>query len=227
MTRSAGRRIGQRGRERGEEYAEEQAPRVKEEFRQPGEGDSAIAEMARGFVEAQSKLNTEPAMLALLEKISRQLDELRQSPAGGQPSSSSQYAGNQASGNQAGSNPPGNNQAGGSSQSAGQQAAPPQKAATPRADDLAAIFSSLLQGSGAGRGGGQADSGGASPQQQDKNGQGPAASTAAQMLSQAQYELANELEASLEKLKKVIDESEKLAGKISNLLGQENSENTS
>lgn len=46
--------------------------------------------------------------------------------------------------------------------------------------------------------------------------------TAAQALAQAQYELADELEASLKKLKQVISESEKLANKISNLLGEEN-----
>ena len=44
---------------------------------------------------------------------------------------------------------------------------------------------------------------------------------AAQMLSQAQYELSNELEASLKKLKEVISESEKIANKISNLIGEE------
>ncbi|MCX7779850.1 MAG: hypothetical protein N2491_02900 [Negativicutes bacterium] len=48
------------------------------------------------------------------------------------------------------------------------------------------------------------------------------AQTAAQALAQAQYELSNELEASLKKLKQVISESEKLANKISNLLGKEN-----
>lgn len=47
------------------------------------------------------------------------------------------------------------------------------------------------------------------------------AQTAAQALAQAQYELSNELEASLKKLKQVISESEKLANKISDLLGEE------
>lgn len=45
--------------------------------------------------------------------------------------------------------------------------------------------------------------------------------TAAQVLSEAQYELSVELENSLQKLKQVIRESEKLADKISNLLGEE------
>lgn len=45
--------------------------------------------------------------------------------------------------------------------------------------------------------------------------------TAQQILEQAQYELANELEASLKKLKEVISESENLAAKISALIGQD------
>lgn len=49
--------------------------------------------------------------------------------------------------------------------------------------------------------------------------------TAAQVLAEAQYELANELDASLKKLKQVISESEKIANKISNLLGENNASN--
>ena len=48
-----------------------------------------------------------------------------------------------------------------------------------------------------------------------------ATQTAAQALANAQYELANELENSLAKLRQVIGESEKLAEKISQLLGEE------
>lgn len=51
-------------------------------------------------------------------------------------------------------------------------------------------------------------------------GNGKTVETAKQILAQAQYELANELEQSLQKLKQVISESEKIANKISNLLGQ-------
>jgi hypothetical protein len=43
---------------------------------------------------------------------------------------------------------------------------------------------------------------------------------AAQVLSEAQYELANELEASLNKLRAVIDESKQIAQKISTILEQ-------
>lgn len=222
MSRFASRRPGQRGRDR-EEYAEEQAPKAKDiaEPRQSSEGDNAIAEMARGFVEAQSKLNTEPAMLVLLEKISRQLEELRQRP----------------SGNMAGGQSAGKDQAGGQAlegiQSPAGQAAISQQAqaqgkSAPGADDLAAIFSSLLQGAGADSQNNQGNLAAAGSQKdQGSKAQGTQASTAAQALAQAQYELANELENSLDKLKKVITESEKLANKISNLLGQENGENPS
>jgi len=41
---------------------------------------------------------------------------------------------------------------------------------------------------------------------------------AAQVLSEAQYELANELEVSLNKLRAVIDESKQIAQKISKVL---------
>ncbi|MCE5285479.1 MAG: hypothetical protein LLG02_06500 [Pelosinus sp.] len=44
--------------------------------------------------------------------------------------------------------------------------------------------------------------------------------TAAEVLSRAQYELSNELENSLKKLKQVISESEQIANKISNLIEQ-------
>ncbi len=48
-----------------------------------------------------------------------------------------------------------------------------------------------------------------------------AVQTAAQVLSEAQFELSNELEASLAKLQKVIRESEKVANNISRLLGKQ------
>lgn len=48
--------------------------------------------------------------------------------------------------------------------------------------------------------------------------------TAAQVLAQAQYELSDQLEASLKKLKQVLGESEKIANDISSLLEQKNSQ---
>lgn len=65
-----------------------------------------------------------------------------------------------------------------------------------------------------------------SNQEQDEQRSGTVAvHTAAQVLAEAQYELANELDASLKKLKQVISESEKIANKISNLLGEGNASN--
>lgn len=59
--------------------------------------------------------------------------------------------------------------------------------------------------------------------QQEKNAQqisNLTADTAAQVLAETQYELAKELEASLQKLRKVIEESKQVAQKINDLLGQ-------
>ena len=64
----------------------------------------------------------------------------------------------------------------------------------------------------------------ANTQEEDSQTASIAVQTAAQVLSQAQFELSNELEASLQSLKQVIAESEKIANKISNLLGEENNQ---
>jgi hypothetical protein len=55
---------------------------------------------------------------------------------------------------------------------------------------------------------------------QNKNNDTVVLKTAAEVLSRAQYELSNELENSLKKLKQVISESEQIASKISNLIEQ-------
>lgn len=104
---------------------------------------------------------------------------------------------------------------------------------TEASKELQAIFSQLLQGKN------NSQQPSAPPEKKENtaksdngqaSGQQPStvvAQTAAQVLAQAQYELSNELEASLQKLKQVISESEKIANKISNLLGEENSTNKS
>ncbi len=237
LMRSSGRRSGgQYERRRDEEYGRDEEPARP---RRGQDADSLIADMAQGFVEAQAKIAGAPAgggdreMIAILAKISRQLDELK----------SAQACGQQITGQEQGS---GANQENAAQEKSGRQ------------DDLSAIFSRLLaenkvaagpkqQGgvqqaggrpNGAGRqdggvrqknGSGQGDSqnsaqsGNQGGSQVKGGGQSVTAQTAAQALAQAQYELANELEASLTKLKQVISESEKLADRISNLLGQENS----
>ncbi len=233
MARTMGRRSGsQQGRRRDEEYGRDDASRAPGDNRQQ-DTDSLIADMAKGFVEAQAKIAAAPAgdpnreMMDLLEKISRQLAQMQALSAAGQSREGQQQA------DDAQENA-GSRQAQAGSQGKGGQA------------DLSAIFSRLLsadksenaaqqggdsQGGGSrGQGGQQAQDGSGSGRQgqsgsQQQGGQpgsqSVTARTAAQALAQAQYELANELEASLSKLKQVISESEKLADRISNLLGQE------
>jgi hypothetical protein len=237
MARTSGRRSGsQYGRRRSEEYGrdEEFTPRggARDEksppqsaAREDGGGeqstDSLIADMAKGFVAAQAQIAGQGAeggnqeMLALLDKISRQLAQLQAKAGDGAPQQQGQGGGRQQTG--------GNQQSSGAQQSGGNQQA-----------ELSALFSQLLTGNkadgGEGQGGGQsAGSGqgqagqnrGAGQGKQGSGGKTVAARSAAQALAQAQYDLANELEASLAKLKQVISESEQLADRIGNLLGQE------
>ncbi len=227
--RNTARRSGsQYGRRRDEEYGRDEGDQKQSESRGPNT-DSLIADMAKGFVEAQAKITGAPdsgpnqEMLAMLEKISRQLSQLQNVPAGGPQTGGQQQGGQQ-------------------TQGAGQ-------GNEGRQEELGALFSRLLaenkpdgqqsggsrQGAGTQqRAGGAQQDGGNRQQAGQQNGtqtggqsaggeKATSAQTAAQALAQAQYELANELEASLTKLKQVISESEKLADKISNLLGQENS----
>ncbi len=212
MARSAGRRSGsQYGRRRGEEFGEEVSDRSENRGQS---ADSLVADMAKGFVEAQAKIaspvtsGANQEMLALLEKISRQLADLKISPGGGAnmrgQNDRQQGAGAERQTGQQKSQK--NEQLGG--QTGGQQA------------ELAAIFSQLLA-TGKGDGAVQQKDSEQQAGQQAAAEKTVTAQTAAQVLAQAQYELANELEASLTKLKQVINESEKLADRISNLLGQE------
>lgn len=228
MRNTARRSGGQYGRRRDEEYGRDESDQKQGESRGPNT-DSLIADMAKGFVEAQTKIAGAPdggpnqEMLVMLEKISSQLSQLQNVPVGGQQSG-------------------GQEQGGQHKQGAGQ-------GKEGRQDELSALFSRLLaenktdgqqsggsrQGAGTQQQAGSAQFNGGNQQQagqksgkqtggQSTGGENASsAQTAAQALAQAQYELANELEASLTKLKQVISESEKLADKISNLLGQESS----
>jgi hypothetical protein len=216
MPRASGRRSGgQYGRRRDEEYGQDEETSARPEERGKN-ADSLIADMAKGFVEAQAKIAGPLAggdnreMMVLLEKISRQLEELKTAPAGGENGREQGQDKRKLEGGGQGQ----------SGQQAGQQA------------ELSAIFSQLLSsGKGTGAspqkpagqesGGQQCQKSADAQGNQAAGGGSVTARTAAQALAQAQYELANELEASLAKLKQVISESEKLADKISNLLGQE------
>ena len=100
-------------------------------------------------------------------------------------------------------------------------------------DELRKLFAELLKARDAQQDSGQQEqsqtpsqlTGQTQERAQNKNNSVKIAQTASQVLAEAQYELANELDASLKKLKQVITESEKIATKISNLIGQENQSN--
>lgn len=188
---------------------------------QGSDTDRFIVDMAKGFVEAQAKLAPSPAapaaspeMLSLLQKISQQLEELNKSQGQSpKPSSQDQPEQGQAQ----------SRQQDGAQGRQGGAAAPGGNDSSPQ--DLQTLFSRLLQGENQNKaasspGGAQGGQQGGEAQKSGKS-KTVTAQTAAQVLAQAQYELANELEASLKKLKQVISESEKLADKISSLLGEE------
>lgn len=180
----------------------------KEEAGNPADSptaDSLIADMAKGFVAAQAQMACPPSgnteMLRLLEKISSQLDTLQPpGPAGPQqdPQTQSQTAGQM-------------------NKQTGQQ--PDGSAGSPSSAEIQNLFSKLMAS-------GKAASPGSDTSNQSSGGGAAAkavpAQTAAQALAQAQFELSKELEASLGKLKQVISESEELANRIGNLIGQEN-----
>lgn len=216
MRNTARRSGGQYGRRRDEEYGRDEGD-SKQVAGRGQNTDSLIADMAKGFVEAQAKIANAPdggpnqEMLAMLEKISRQLSQMQNTSAGAQQPGGQEQGGQQAQGSGQGKEG--------------------------RQEELSALFSRLLtdnkaegqqnDGSRQGadtqqRAGGTKPSGEQPQSAQKGDEKSSSAQTAAQALAQAQYELANELEASLTKLKQVISESEKLADKISNLLGQEN-----
>jgi len=179
--------------------------------------DTLIADMAQGFIKAQAKINDQAVntnnmeIALLLQKINDQLTELNQSA------------------------PPNENQGGASQKSNNSSTQekttemPTQSNNTQKKDgDITQKVELLLKNILQGKTSSDSDeekssnastntnSNTAKKQQNTLNVQ-----TVSQVLAQAQYELANELETSLKKLKQVISESEKLANNISNLLGDE------
>lgn len=210
----------QQGQRQGhQQHQQEEQPIDRYENKADGT-DSLIADMAQGFIQAQSKMAGNAASISnmeialLLQKVNNQLEEMKNSAQGsGQKSEQNkQGSGKQDSGSQ--------NTSGGKAKDANQGT---EKASS---QDLQTLLSSILQGQS-----NKGNSEGKSSNKQSNNagksnGGGNqqntmAVQTASQVLAQAQYELANELEASLKKLKQVISESEKLANNISNLLGEE------
>lgn len=204
--------------QQGQQQESQQSDRYENKV---GDADSLIADMAQGFIQAQSKMasnatsinNMEIALL--LQKVNNQLEEIKNSAQISNQTSNQnkQTSTVQDSGSQniAGMRLQNNNK---------------QEADEGPSQQLQTLLSSVLQGKS---NNGNSASQSSNEQSNDANksqGGGKqqntmAVQTVSQVLAQAQYELANELEASLKKLKQVISESEKLANNISNLLGEE------
>jgi hypothetical protein len=191
--------------------------------------DRIIADMAQGFVQAQADItgksanSTNQEMLSLLQKVSTQLEKMQQPAQSGnidKKTSQSEPA----------QKTPGQSQQSqeGQDNKTGSQPEAKQVTDSMVSQELQNLFSQILQGKDENNSTQQqvnsqdADTNAnAKPQKKDKDA-AMTVQTAAQVLAQAQYELSNELEASLKKLKQVISESEKIATKISDLLGEEN-----
>ena len=206
--------------------------------------ETVIADMAKGFLQAQAKIgntsqiNNSQEVVDLLNKINRQLEGLQVSlNKSGNTGGQFEQTGQQSDQNQQVQQS--------QAQPAGQQVLGSQSEADV-SQELRNLFSLLLangsqqnttgscntqvpqqnaQSQNPGQGQEQSQSQNQSQNQGgNQNNSTVAVQTAAQVLAQAQYELSNELETSLKKLKQVISESEKIANKISNLLGEENSQ---
>ncbi len=196
--------------------------------------EKVIADMAKGFLQAQANVNNTSCtvnsqeVVDLLNKINYQLTSLQgalnvSNNSGGQASQSPQQTGE-------------SQQFQGSPNQQGGQQAENLQSENDVSQELRTLFSMLLkndnkQNNQTNSNQGTNDNSTQNQQQGQANGQNNrqnsnsiAVQTAAQVLAQAQYELSNELEASLNKLKQVISESEKIANKISSLLGEENSQ---
>lgn len=193
--------------------------------------DRIIADMAQGFVQAQADItgksanSTNQEMLSLLQKVSIQLETMQQPAQSGNmdkktlQSEPAQKTQGQSQQSQEGRE-----------NKTGSQPEAKQPTDSMVSQELQNLFSQILQGKDENNSTQQqvnsqnADTNAnAKPQPQKKDKDAAmTVQTAAQVLAQAQYELSNELEASLKKLKQVISESEKIATKISDLLGEEN-----
>lgn len=185
------------------------------------DNDSLIADMAQGFIQAQAKIadkamnfnNLEIA--SLLQKVNDQLEEIKRS------TTNSAQADKQSSKSSTGQDSKQQNVATAAVQNNGKQQADggPSK-------ELQELLMSVLQGKNGNENSANKSSNTQSNDVNKPNGEKSpqnmmTVQTVSQVLAQAQYELANELETSLKKLKQVISESEKIAKDISNLLGEE------
>ena len=190
------------------------------------DNDSLIADMAQGFIQAQAAM-TDQAMNfnnreigLLLQKVNDQLEELKRStPNSGQTGEQSSRASTTQDSKQ-------QNKAGETMQNNTKQ-----QADSGPSTELQGLLATVLQGKKSNEDRtNQSSNTKNNDVSKGKDGKSTpnmtAVQTVSQVLAQAQYELANELETSLKKLKQVISESEKLANEMSNLLGEETMKNS-
>lgn len=169
-------------------------------------GDHVIADIAKSFAQLQAQTKSvadsdcNQELLTLLEKLNKQMENIQKLIANEQPS--------QVSGVQT------------------------QQPGSYDQERVLQMLNQYLQNSQqtagsdtAGSLSGQASNNQNQTQQQKQSPAGRiTAKTAQEMLAKAQYELSNELEASLTKLKQVIQESEQVVSKVSSLLGEKNTQ---
>jgi hypothetical protein len=228
-------------RRRDEEYAEDNNSGSQQSSPGGNSSSSVVTDLAKGFVEAQAKINSsDQEMMKLLQRISVQLENMQQTTADdgnmtqqdvGQPNSQAMQQSNQQSGqqNSTQSNLMGNQQNNqqDNQQNSQQQGGQQNNNDSQAAQELRMLFSKLLETKQTSNNRSQAsNSQNNANQGNNQQFKTVTAQTAAQVLAQAQFELSKELDDSLKKLKQVISESEKLANKISSLLGEENTTNS-
>ncbi|WP_378955542.1 hypothetical protein [Pelosinus sp. sgz500959] len=192
----------------GDHQQKQQSPSGYEN--KSSDSDSLIADMAQGFMQAQAKMTDHSGNLnnleitLLLQKVNEQLEEIKKTAQHSKSQDSQQQSVAQK----------------------GSQDNQKQSENEKPSSDLQTLLNSVLQGK-ANNSNNEKESSKSQKQDNNQSNEGTSqqnvmnVQTVSQVLAQAQYELANELENSLKKLKQVISESEKLASNISNLLGEE------
>lgn len=210
-----------------QQYQSDQRQQPMSDDNGEGGSDSVIADMAQGFIQAQAKISNNHSTVnnmeiaLLLQKCNDQLEEIRRSTKGARDD---QSVNNQSNRNSA-------TQGLGQQQQCigGEQGSSKQQGNQMPVQELQGLLASILQGNDNNQNN-KTESSTKQGNRNNNNGnsstnggedQKKGTQTVSQVLAQAQYELANELENSLKKLKQVIAESEKIASNISNLLGEE------
>ncbi len=198
---------------------EERPIKDDDDYKNNGDTNKVIADMAQGFIQAQTKVDSgnNKEIIALLEKLNSNLEEMKSSNDDSKKNISSDA---------------GKNTDSSSSKKLLQAKLSEQLLQNGKKDqgdkellqELKTLVSAMLQDKS-----NSEDNSSKSQTDDTKNSDmkqqqqdSMAVQTVSQVLAQTQYELANELETSLQKLKEVISKSEKVATNISHLLSKEN-----